>query len=89
MMGLTIAGLDEVGRGPIAGPVVAAAVVLNRAAPIAGLRDSKALSEPQRRQFRGCRDCLSGSPGGGSGRAGRGLTLRCSSGCCCCLGLHG
>jgi ribonuclease HII len=51
MMGLTIAGLDEVGRGPIAGPVVAAAVVLNRAAPIAGLRDSKALSEPKRRQF--------------------------------------
>lgn len=39
-----VAGVDEVGRGPLAGPVVAAAVVLNPARPIAGLRDSKALS---------------------------------------------
>ncbi len=51
MMGLIVAGLDEVGRGPIAGPVVAAAVVLNRSEPIAGLRDSKALSEVKRRQL--------------------------------------
>ena len=48
MMGLRIAGLDEVGRGPIAGPVVAAAVILDRGHPIEGLKDSKALSERQR-----------------------------------------
>ncbi|MGH8253845.1 MAG: ribonuclease HII [Steroidobacteraceae bacterium] len=41
-------GVDEAGRGPLAGPVVAAAVLLNRARPIEGLRDSKKLS-PQRR----------------------------------------
>lgn len=47
--GLTlIAGVDEVGRGPLAGPVVAAAVILDPARPIEGLRDSKRLSEPQR-----------------------------------------
>jgi len=45
MMGLRIAGLDEVGRGPIAGPVVAAAVILDRADPVLGLKDSKAVSE--------------------------------------------
>lgn len=44
-----IAGVDEVGRGPIAGPVVAAAVILNPARPIDGLRDSKKLS-PRRRE---------------------------------------
>jgi ribonuclease HII len=43
-----IAGVDEAGRGPLAGPVVAAAVILNDARPITGLRDSKALSELQR-----------------------------------------
>jgi ribonuclease HII len=43
-----VAGVDEVGRGPLAGPVVAAAVVLDARRPIAGLRDSKALSEPRR-----------------------------------------
>ncbi len=48
MMGLIIAGVDEVGRGPIAGPVVAGAVVLNPKKPIAGLRDSKALSAIKR-----------------------------------------
>ena len=48
MMGLRIAGLDEVGRGPIAGPVVAAAVILDRVHHIEGLKDSKALSERQR-----------------------------------------
>jgi ribonuclease HII len=48
MMGLRIAGLDEVGRGALAGPVVAAAVILDRVHPIEGLKDSKALSERQR-----------------------------------------
>ncbi len=42
------AGVDEVGRGPIAGPVVAAAVILDPARPIAGLADSKKLSEKKR-----------------------------------------
>ncbi len=41
-------GVDEAGRGPWAGPVTAAAVVLDTAAPIAGLTDSKALSEAKR-----------------------------------------
>lgn len=43
-----LAGLDEVGRGPLAGPVVAAAVILDPARPIAGLADSKALTEKRR-----------------------------------------
>ena len=43
-----IAGVDEVGRGPLAGPVVAAAVILNPKKPIAGLLDSKLLDESQR-----------------------------------------
>src|SRR5438445_13756115 len=43
-----IAGLDEVGRGPLAGPVVAAAVVLPADCQIAGLQDSKRLTAPQR-----------------------------------------
>ena len=43
-----IAGLDEVGRGPLAGPVVAAAVVLDPERVPAGLADSKALSRAQR-----------------------------------------
>jgi ribonuclease HII len=43
-----IAGLDEVGRGPLAGPVVAAAVVLDPKNVPAGLADSKALSGPRR-----------------------------------------
>lgn len=42
------AGVDEVGRGPLAGPVVAAAVILDPAHPIAGLADSKKLSEKKR-----------------------------------------
>ncbi|MDZ7805137.1 ribonuclease HII [Thiohalophilus sp.] len=46
-----LAGLDEVGRGPLAGPVVAAAVILDPANPIAGLLDSKRLSESRREQL--------------------------------------
>ena len=44
-----IAGVDEAGRGPLAGPVVAAAVILNPAKRIRGLADSKVLS-PQKRE---------------------------------------
>ena len=43
-----VAGVDEVGRGPLAGPVVAAAVVLDPARPIAGLKDSKMLLPAER-----------------------------------------
>ncbi len=42
------AGVDEVGRGPLAGPVVAAAVILDPARPLDGLRDSKKLTEKRR-----------------------------------------
>lgn len=43
-----IAGVDEAGRGPLAGPVVVAAVILDPLRPIAGLNDSKQLSEARR-----------------------------------------
>ncbi len=43
-----IAGVDEAGRGPLAGPVSVAAVILDPARPIAGLNDSKKLSEARR-----------------------------------------
>lgn len=46
--GPDLAGVDEVGRGPLAGDVVAAAVILDPARPIAGLRDSKKLSHGRR-----------------------------------------
>ena len=46
-----VAGIDEAGRGPLAGPVVAAAVILDPARPIAGLRDSKLLSAPARERL--------------------------------------
>lgn len=46
--GLLLAGVDEAGRGPLAGPVVAAAVILDPSRPIAGLDDSKQLSEKKR-----------------------------------------
>jgi ribonuclease HII len=48
---MLIAGVDEAGRGPLAGPVYAAAVILDPARPIAGLRDSKALSAAQRERL--------------------------------------
>ncbi len=43
-----VAGVDEVGRGPLCGPVVTAAVILDPARPIEGLNDSKKLSEARR-----------------------------------------
>lgn len=43
-----IAGVDEAGRGPLAGPVVASAVILNPLQPVIGLRDSKKLSAGKR-----------------------------------------
>ena len=46
-----IAGVDEVGRGPLAGDVVASAVILDPATPIPGLNDSKKLSENQRQEL--------------------------------------
>ncbi|GMV28727.1 MAG: hypothetical protein AMXMBFR59_08520 [Rhodanobacteraceae bacterium] len=45
---LLVAGVDEAGRGPLAGPVVVAAVILDPARPIRGLDDSKYLSEERR-----------------------------------------
>jgi len=45
---LIICGVDEAGRGPLAGPVYAAAVILDEAYPIEGLADSKKLSEKRR-----------------------------------------
>ncbi len=46
-----IAGVDEAGRGPLAGPVVAAAVILPESSALTGLRDSKKLSARQREGF--------------------------------------
>lgn len=48
---MRIAGVDEVGRGPLAGPVVAAAVILDPDHPIEGLADSKKLSEKRREEL--------------------------------------
>ena len=48
---LRIAGLDEVGRGPLFGPVVAAAVILAPRCRLDGLTDSKKLSEKRREEF--------------------------------------
>ncbi|MFM1885094.1 MAG: ribonuclease [Pseudomonadota bacterium] len=47
-MRLLVAGVDEAGRGPLAGPVHAAAVILDPDHPVPGLRDSKQLGEPAR-----------------------------------------
>ena len=49
--GADYAGVDEVGRGPLAGDVVAAAVILDPEQPIEGLRDSKKLSPPRREEL--------------------------------------
>ena len=46
-----VAGIDEAGRGPLAGPVVAAAVILNSDCVPAGLKDSKKLSAPHRERL--------------------------------------
>ena len=48
-----VCGVDEAGRGPLAGPVVAAAVILDPARPIAGLNDSKKLSAKKRMALAG------------------------------------
>jgi ribonuclease HII len=48
--GRLLAGVDEAGRGPLAGPVVAAAVILDDLLPIKGLKDSKLLT-PRRREL--------------------------------------
>jgi ribonuclease HII len=45
------AGVDEVGRGPLAGPVIAAAVILDETKPIEGLADSKVLSATRREEL--------------------------------------
>ena len=49
--GQFVAGVDEVGRGPLAGPVVAAAVILDPTKPIEGLMDSKKISESNRERL--------------------------------------
>lgn len=49
--GALLAGVDEVGRGPLAGDVVAAAVILDADNPIRGLKDSKQLTEARREQL--------------------------------------
>ena len=49
--GRLLAGVDEVGRGPLAGPVVTAAVILDPDNPVEGLRDSKKLSERKREKL--------------------------------------
>ena len=48
---ILVCGVDEAGRGPLAGPVSAAAVILDPDYPIAGLADSKVLSAPQRERL--------------------------------------
>ncbi|WP_355659547.1 ribonuclease HII [Halomonas salifodinae] len=52
-IGERLAGVDEVGRGPLVGAVVAAAVILDPARPIPGLNDSKALSAKRRQALDG------------------------------------
>jgi len=58
--GRRVCGADEAGRGPLAGPVIAAAVILDPARPIDGLRDSKQLSPARREALAGAirRHCV-------------------------------
>lgn len=51
MSPVLVAGVDEAGRGPLAGPVAVAAVILDPARPVAGLGDSKALSAQRRERL--------------------------------------
>lgn len=51
IQGEIIAGVDEAGRGPLAGPVVAAAVIYTRTSPPDAVKDSKCLSDKKRRQL--------------------------------------
>ncbi len=51
MNSILICGVDEAGRGPLAGPVYAAAVILDPARPVSGLADSKKLSEKRRKEL--------------------------------------
>ena len=51
--GAIVAGVDEAGRGPLAGPVVAAAVILDPARPVHGLADSKVLTPRARERLAG------------------------------------
>ncbi len=53
MRGLVVCGVDEAGRGPLAGPVYAACVILREGDPIAGLADSKVLSHERREELAG------------------------------------
>ena len=54
-----VAGVDEVGRGPLAGPVVACAVVFRKGFELEGLNDSKKLSPKRRAKF--CEDIMAGA----------------------------
>lgn len=58
---MILAGVDEVGRGPLAGAVIAAAVILDPAKPVAGLDDSKKLTHKKRELLNDeiLRNCLS------------------------------
>jgi ribonuclease HII len=51
---LTVCGVDEAGRGPLAGPVFAAAVILDPLRPVPGLKDSKLLSAGRRKVLENC-----------------------------------
>ena len=57
-----VAGTDEVGRGPLAGDVVAAAVILNPKIPITGLADSKKLSAKDLQALRAIARKIDASP---------------------------
>ncbi len=57
MSGVLTTGVDEAGRGPLAGPVVAAAVILDPARPVAGLAVSKALTPAVRRELAAALRC--------------------------------